>query len=74
MSMKIEAACGCNIGRIRSNNEDNLYFNGLILEEKNIGLKDIVRKKFHIDSKPFFAFLMEWAVKKREKQHLILPR
>lgn len=31
MSIIIEAACMSNIGRIRSNNEDNLYFDGKIM-------------------------------------------
>ena len=28
MKENIEAACGCHLGRIRKNNEDNFYFNG----------------------------------------------
>lgn len=39
MRFTIEAACGCNIGKIRKNNEDNFYFDGKCLEPENCGLK-----------------------------------
>jgi len=39
---KYLAACGCNIGRIRKNNEDNFYFNGIVLQAENRGLRDIL--------------------------------
>lgn len=39
MARKIEAACGCHIGKIRKNNEDNFYFDGKCLEMDNNGLK-----------------------------------
>ena len=35
----LSAACGCNMGKIRKNNEDNFYFDGRCLEEINCGLK-----------------------------------
>ena len=35
----IEAACLCIIGKVRGNNEDNFYFDGRCLPEKNEGLK-----------------------------------
>lgn len=38
MIYSIEAACGCNKGKIRANNEDNFYFNDMCLEEVNDGL------------------------------------
>jgi len=38
MGFVIEAACGCNRGRIRRNNEDNFYFDGKCLEVENDGL------------------------------------
>ena len=40
MSFVIEAACGCNKGRIRKNNEDNFFFDGKCLEAENDGLKN----------------------------------
>lgn len=36
----IRAACGCNVGKIRANNEDNLFFNGVILPLNNRGLEE----------------------------------
>ena len=38
MGFHLEAACGCHIGKIRSNNEDNFYFDGKCLEMENRGL------------------------------------
>lgn len=38
MALILEAACGSNIGRVRTNNEDNCYFNGEILPEVNSGI------------------------------------
>lgn len=40
MGFVIEAACGCNKGKIRKNNEDNFYFDGKCLEVENDGLKN----------------------------------
>lgn len=45
---KYLAACGCNIGRIRKNNEDNFYFNGIVLQAENRGLRDILFTSGHI--------------------------
>lgn len=42
MGFVIEAACGCNKGKIRKNNEDNFYFDGKCLEVENNGLKNPV--------------------------------
>lgn len=42
MKFKIEAACGCNTGRRRNNNEDNFCFNQLILPLENDGLKSTI--------------------------------
>lgn len=42
MAYRIEAACGCNIGRRRTNNEDNFYFDNRLLPKENRGLKDAV--------------------------------
>lgn len=35
----LDAACLCNTGKIRKNNEDNFFFEGRCLEEDNNGLK-----------------------------------
>ena len=49
---KFTSACGCNIGRIRSNNEDNFCFNGIILQAENRGLRDVLFASGTLD-KPF---------------------
>lgn len=40
MGFIIEAACGCNKGKVRKNNEDNFFFDGKCLEVENNGLKN----------------------------------
>lgn len=42
MKFTIEAACSCNKGKIRKNNEDNFYFDGKCLEVQNEGLRHSV--------------------------------
>lgn len=42
MQKKLIAACGCNMGLIRTNNEDNFFFNDRILPEENTGLDRIL--------------------------------
>jgi len=46
------SACGCSIGRIRSNNEDNFCFNGIVLQAENSGLRDVLFASGTLD-KPF---------------------
>ena len=38
MPYTLDAACLCDTGKIRTNNEDNFFFDGRCLEEENIGL------------------------------------
>ena len=42
MKYDLEAACHCHVGRIRSNNEDNFYFDDRILMQENRGLKKAI--------------------------------
>ena len=42
MKYGLEAACHCHVGRIRSNNEDNFYFDDRILMQENRGLKKAI--------------------------------
>lgn len=42
MKLMLEAACGCHMGKIRRNNEDNFFFDGKCLEEKNTGMHNTV--------------------------------
>ena len=53
--MIIEAALHCNTGRIRSNNEDNFYFNGLYLEKDNNGLTEPKFTKIDSFNNPLFC-------------------
>lgn len=39
MSFILDAACLCNMGKVRKNNEDNFYFDGRCLEAENDGLR-----------------------------------
>ena len=45
MAYQIEAACGCNIGKRRTNNEDNFIFDNQILPKENRGLKAVVKTR-----------------------------
>lgn len=42
MAFVLKAACLCNKGRVRGNNEDNFFFDGRCLPETNDGLKHAV--------------------------------
>ncbi|MBQ1821538.1 MAG: serine/threonine-protein phosphatase [Clostridia bacterium] len=55
MIFQLSAACGCSIGRVRSNNEDNFYFDGAVLPEANRGLSGFVSKKIPLESESGFA-------------------
>lgn len=48
------SVCGCSIGRIRSSHEDNFYFNGIVLQMENNGLRDVLFASGTLD-KPFCA-------------------
>lgn len=41
MRLAIEAACGCSMGKVRKNNEDNFFFDGKCMEQDNIGLANV---------------------------------
>ncbi len=49
MAFMLNAACLCNKGRVRKNNEDNFYFDGRCLQADNVGLKHpvIMLKPLH---------------------------
>lgn len=50
-----QAACYSNKGKIRSNNEDNFYFDGLYMPEDNDGLSNIEEKESELRNNTFFA-------------------
>ena len=47
MQLSLDAACGCDIGKVRTNNEDNFYFNGETLEMENPGLVSPFHRRFN---------------------------
>ena len=55
MVYRLSAACGCSVGRIRNNNEDNFYFNGHILGEQNNGLDRVLSMKCRTSKPACFA-------------------
>lgn len=55
MGFTIEAAAGCSRGRIRGNNEDNLYFAGRILEQDHDGLQHPLSQTFLLDKEIGFC-------------------
>lgn len=55
MRLSIQASCGCHIGKIRKNNEDNFFFDGKYLETKNTGLKDYLFLEKRLKRRQSFA-------------------
>ena len=55
MSYQLSAACACDMGRIRRNNEDNIYFNGAVMEEINQGLRGVLSTRLAPDLSACFA-------------------
>lgn len=55
MAFQIEAACGCNTGRRRSNNEDNFYFDGRLLPKNNDGLKEALTVERMLEREQIFG-------------------
>lgn len=56
MRFCLEAACGCNTGRLRKNNEDNYYFEQQILRQENNGLRIPLYKRFSRETVCFAVF------------------
>lgn len=57
MRFTMDAACGCHIGRVRRNNEDNFLFDGKCLEEENCGLKNVINFKAPVKNGIMMAVL-----------------
>ena len=49
MAYVLEAACGCNMGKVRQNNEDNFFFDDRCLPMENQGLKKPVPADFTLN-------------------------
>lgn len=54
MQYQLSAACLCNIGRVRGNNEDNFYFDGRTLPLNHTSLEKTLLQTMPTD--PFSAF------------------
>lgn len=55
MGLVIEAACGCHTGKVRKNNEDNVFFGGKCLEEVHDSLEKPLSICIPAKSRPCFA-------------------
>ena len=55
MGLILDAACGCNTGKVRKNNEDNFFFNKSCLDLENCGLQDTIAFSSSLNKKHFFA-------------------
>lgn len=51
-TLKLTAACGCNMGKIRKNNEDNFYFNQMTLPQENLGMNHILYVNYDLEETP----------------------
>lgn len=56
MPFYYEAACVCDMGRVRQNNEDNFFFNGQLMIKENTGLPGNLYFTFRQDSSVFAVF------------------
>ncbi len=54
-SYQIEAACCCNMGRRRSNNEDNFCFDNRVLPKDNTGLKHAVTVERKLEREQYYG-------------------
>ena len=52
--LKIQAAAVCHMGKIRTNNEDNFFFDRYILKEDHQGLNDHLYMENILDGEPIF--------------------
>lgn len=51
----VTAACGCNMGKVRGNNEDNFYFGKRFLPKDNTGLPEIIDYKSTLEQPVYFG-------------------
>lgn len=55
MIYQLSAACGCTVGRVRPNNEDNFYFAGKDLYQDNRGMNGQLSLKLPLTDRQCFA-------------------
>ena len=63
MPLSICGACGCVVGKVRGNNEDNFSFCGEYLPKENQGLNQTLVCELRLDKPVTFAVLMAWAAR-----------
>lgn len=51
----VTAACGCNMGKVRGNNEDNFYFGQRFLPKDNTGLPGIIDYQSTLEQPVYFG-------------------
>ena len=51
----VTAACGCNMGKVRGNNEDNFYFGQRFLPKDNTGLSGIIDYQSTLEHPVYFG-------------------
>lgn len=55
MPFTIQAACHCQTGLVRKNNEDNFFFDDLSLQERNVGLSKPLMASFSTEQRKVLA-------------------
>ena len=55
IGMQLQAACGCNQGKKRNNNEDNFYFDGSYMNSDNHGLASTEKMTISLNDDRFFC-------------------
>lgn len=55
MGFRLQAACGCNTGRLRRNNEDNFYFEKQHLPSGNDGTAQVLKQDLRLGRRICFA-------------------
>jgi len=55
LAFKICGSCVSSIGNVRENNEDNFYFDGEFLNEKNNGTEEVISLSFSSENNKVFA-------------------
>ena len=71
IGMQLQAACGCNQGKKRNNNEDNFYFDGSYMNSDNHGLLSTEKMTISLNDDRFFVYLMVWVEATTVKSPLI---
>ena len=66
--LTVHSAVGVNVGKVRLNNEDNFYFNGVYLDSENREIPAMYENNC-TDSFRFMQSATEWAERKAVRRH-----